>query len=61
MKPWFGTTDFLTDSAEQALLEQRGREIMAQQARREARKAAEAKVKSAHTGDVDGHNRRKAA
>ena len=40
MKPWLGTTEFLTDSAEQALLEQRGQEILAQQARRAAGKAA---------------------
>ena len=43
MKPWLGTTKFLIESAEQALLEQRGREILAQQARRVADKAPKPK------------------
>ena len=46
MKPWLGTSEFLTDGAEQALMEQRGREILAQQARRSGRKAAIAKAKT---------------
>ena len=60
MEPWLGITDFLTDSAEQVLLERRGREIMAQQARREAKKAAEARAKSAIAGNMDDRHRRKA-
>ena len=57
MKPWLGTTEFLTDSAEQALVEQRGRAILAQQARRAAAKATKPKG----SRNVQDAERRKAA
>ena len=59
MKPWLGTSEFLTDDAEQALLEQRGREILAQQARREAKKVVDTKAKNPRF--AEGAERRKAA
>ena len=57
MKPWLGTPEFLTDSAEQALVEQRGRAILAQQAGRAAAKAAKPKGRR----NAQDTERRKAA